>query len=167
MNGNAETGKKIDEINGFSSEILAHIQAATSSCAVANLRKASRVITQLFDDALEPLGLTATQSTLLSNIALYEPATINELADKLLMNRTTLTRDLKPLERESLVKIETGKHDQRTRQVTLTTKGRQTVLEAAPLRQEAQDIVEETLGKEQFQTLLKLLAGTFQLVRNE
>ncbi len=153
-------------MTGFSPDTLGHIRLTTNACAVGNLRKAARVVTQLYDEALQPAGLKATQFNLLSTIALYEPAIINELADKLIMNRTTLARDLKPLEREGLVLVVVGENDQRTRQVTLTPKGRELLLKAAPLRQEIQNQVEERLGKDHFQTLLTLLGETFSLARS-
>ncbi len=144
----------------FNSEALRYIKLATDNCALANLRKAARIITQLYDEALRPVGLTATQFTLLSVIAVNQSATINELAAKLVMDRTTVARDLKPLERDEIVVVNVGEHDQRTRQVTLTAKGQQLLMEGAPLRQEVQNRVEDTLGKDQFQTLLTLLAST-------
>ena len=76
-----------------------------SSCACFNLRKASRVVTQHFDEILKPSGLLITQFTILVAIAMAKSGTINELAERLVMDRTTLTRNLKPMEREGWLKV--------------------------------------------------------------
>jgi DNA-binding transcriptional ArsR family regulator len=74
-----------------------------AECAVLNLRKASRFITGLYDEYIRPSGLRATQLTLLMALHQAGPVTITALSEILLMDRTTLTRDLKPLERQGLV----------------------------------------------------------------
>ena len=65
------------------------------NCTCFNLRKATRAVTQLFDEALKPAGLYATQFTLLAAISFRKDATITELSKALIMDRTTLTRNLK------------------------------------------------------------------------
>ncbi|HEY9847811.1 MAG TPA: MarR family transcriptional regulator, partial [Candidatus Caenarcaniphilales bacterium] len=98
---------------------LAKYAQISQVCACFNLRKASRAVTQLYDKVLQPSGLLATQFTLLSAIALTGSVTITRLAQELVMDRTTLARNLKPLERQGLIQIKPGQ-DQRTRIVTLT-----------------------------------------------
>jgi DNA-binding MarR family transcriptional regulator len=128
-----------------------------STCACFNLRKASRAVTQHFDAILEPSGLLITQFTILVAVAMVKGGTINELAEVLGMDRTTLTRNLKPLEREGWLKSEPGQ-DQRTRVVSLTTK-------ALPLWKQAQSGVEETLGQQRWNTLLSHLTEATALIR--
>src|SRR5215216_4690522 len=81
----------------------ARLREVARACACANLRKAARAVTQVFDEALAPSGLRATQFTLLVTSRLMGESTINELAEKMAMDRTTLSRNLKPLLRSALL----------------------------------------------------------------
>ena len=92
-------------------------------CACFNLRKATRAVTQMFDVAFQPLGLRANQFTVLATVALRGPLYINDLAKRLVMDRTTVSRDLGPLENRGWVKIQSGE-DRRTRAVEVTPAGR-------------------------------------------
>ena len=133
-----------------------------NTCACFNLRKASRRVTQLYDEILQPSGLLATQFTLLVAIALAGSVTITHLAEELVMDRTTLTRNLKPLERQGLIEIAPGQ-DQRTRVVTLTASGREALVKAIPLWEQAQASVVEGLGQNRWSTLLSNLSDTVLL----
>jgi DNA-binding MarR family transcriptional regulator len=135
-----------------------------STCACFNLRRASRVVTQHYDAILEPSGLLITQFTILVAVAMVKVGTINELAEVLGMDRTTLTRNLKPLEREGWLKSEPGQ-DQRTRVVSLTTDGEAALAKALPLWKQAQRGVEETLGQQRWNTLLSHLTEATVLIR--
>ncbi|MEB3216054.1 MAG: MarR family winged helix-turn-helix transcriptional regulator [Nostocales cyanobacterium 94392] len=148
-------------INPINSVLLGQ---AGSTCACFNLRKASRVITQHFDEVLKPSGLLVTQFTILAAVTIAKSATINELAQKLVMDRTTLTRNLKPLERKGWIKSEPGR-DQRTRMITLTTNGETVLAKALPLWKQAQSTVEETLGQQRWSLLLTYLVETTALIR--
>lgn len=134
-----------------------------NTCACFNLRKASRTVTQLYDEILQPSGLLATQFTLLVAIAISCSATITRLSEELVMDRTTLTRNLKPLERQELIEIAPGQ-DQRTRVVTLTARGREALAKAIPLWEQAQASVVEGLGQNRWNTLLSNLSDTVLLV---
>ena len=122
-------------------------------CACFNIRKATRVITQNFDEIMAPSGVRATQFTILVMIAGSDAATMSELADKLVMDRTTLTRNLKPLREQGLIKDMAGA-DRRTRSIALTTKGRKVLLKALPLWKKAQARMTRYLGNERFTELL-------------
>jgi DNA-binding MarR family transcriptional regulator len=135
-----------------------------STCACFNLRKASRLVTQSFDAILEPSGLLITQFTILVAVAMVKAGNINELAEVLGMDRTTLTRNLKPLEREGLLKSEPGQ-DQRTRVVSLTTDGEVALAKALPLWKQAQSGIEEMLGQQRWNTLLSHLTEATVLIR--
>ncbi|NJR63068.1 MAG: winged helix-turn-helix transcriptional regulator [Cyanobacteria bacterium CRU_2_1] len=137
---------------------------AVSTCACFNLRKASRVITQHFDEILKPSRLLVTQFTILAAVAIAKSVTINELAEILVMDRTTLTRNLKPLERENWLKSEPGQ-DQRTRVISLTAEGEAALAEALPLWKQAQKKVEETLGQRRMDEMLAHLMETTALMR--
>jgi DNA-binding MarR family transcriptional regulator len=125
-------------------------------CAVIHTRKAARAVTQLFDMALLPSGVRATQFTLL--VAAHEAGgmQMSELAEQLLMDRTTLTRELKLLEKEGLVAIAVGQ-DRRARTVSLTTEGNAALARALPLWDKAQRHIEERLGTERWQGILGCL----------
>lgn len=148
-------------INPINSTELGQI---VSTCACFNLRKAARVITQHFDEILKPSGLLSTQFTILATVAVAKLATINELAEMLVMDRTTLTRNLKPLEREGWLKSEPGQ-DQRTRVISLTANGEATLAKALPLWEQAQSTVEETLGQQRWSNLLTHLVESTALIR--
>ena len=77
-------------------------------CACFNLRKAMRTVTHLYDEALKPAGLRATQFTVLASTRNLGPVSVNQLAEKMVMDRTTLTRNLKPLERDGLIAVRQG-----------------------------------------------------------
>jgi DNA-binding MarR family transcriptional regulator len=140
-----------------SNESKANIRTlAVRDCTCFNLRKATRVVTQLFDDVMQPTGLRATQFTLLAAISATGAIAISKLSKVLVMDRTTLTRNLKPLETKRLVKIVPGE-DRRTRTLTLTDKGRKTLEKSLPLWRQAQSEVIERLTFRKWKDLLKHL----------
>ena len=98
------------------------LREVARACACANLRKAARAVTQLYDAALAPSGLKATQFTLLVTSRLSGEATINGLAERMAMDRTTLSRNLKPLVRDGLLEVSPG-GDGRTRLVRISLEG--------------------------------------------
>jgi len=116
-----------------------------NSCMGMRVRRAARVVGNYYDGHLKSVGLKGTQFTLLNAIFLNPSITITQLADLLLLNRTTLNRNLKPLERQGLVRTSPGK-DQRTRVLKLTQEGSSLLQSALPLWLEAQSGVVETLG---------------------
>jgi DNA-binding MarR family transcriptional regulator len=116
------------------------------SCLFLGLRRADRAAMQIYDEALRPCGLRATQFGLLVALRVLAPVSVSELARNTVMDRTTLTRNLAPLERAGLVRIEPGK-DRRVRMVSLTVGGRRRLARAYPLWQEAQDRARSLLGK--------------------
>ena len=133
-------------------------------CACFNLRKATRAVTRMFDTALQPLSLRATQFTILAAVAQHEPIQITELAEKLVMDRTTLSRDLGPLEKQRWVRIEPGE-DRRTRVVELTVHGRDLLEQALPAWKRTQEKVVSGLGPGDFEVLLKGLSATVSIAK--
>jgi DNA-binding MarR family transcriptional regulator len=114
-------------------------------CVCVNLRRAARAMSQLYDDALAASGVKITQFSLLRAIARNEPAPINVLAEELELDRTTLARNLQPLERDDLIALAAGS-DKRVVEVRLTAAGRAAIERALPLWQQAQRDVAARLG---------------------
>ncbi|MEO0533318.1 MAG: MarR family transcriptional regulator [Cyanobacteria bacterium P01_A01_bin.123] len=130
---------------------------ARDYCLCNHLRKADRVIRQIYDEALRPYGLKATQFTLLNAIRLREPIKQTDLAERMVTDRTTLTRNLSSLERQGLVQFQSGA-DRRVKEISLTAQGHQRLAEAYPHWKQAQTKTEELLGKHQVSKLLTELS---------
>ncbi len=113
------------------------------------MRKASRRLTQLYDDALEPCGLRSTQYTILFEIERRSkaPPTMAELAQALVMDRSALGHNLRPLERDGFIALQEGEEDRRRRHVLITPEGRAKVRQAKQLWRKAQDRFSEVFGK--------------------
>lgn len=122
-------------------------------CASHNMRKATRVITSIFEERLRPLGLRITQLTLLMALQKTESITITKLSDVLAMDRTTLSRELKPLAEQGLISISEG-DDRRRRLIALTPTGRTKLETAVPLWRDAQTRVVEHIGADRYEALL-------------
>src|SRR5438045_7677432 len=90
------------------------------ACLCLHLQRAARAVARRFDAALRPLGLTSGQFSLLMSLNRPEPASIGNVSSLLAMDRTTLTANLKPLERRGLVTVAADDADKRTRRLTLT-----------------------------------------------
>lgn len=114
-------------------------------CVCTTLRKATRNVTQLYDDALRPSGLRTTQLHTLNAIGDAGEATVTELTKLLLIDQTTLTRNLAVLERDGLIK-NVQKPDGRLKSVKLTRKGEQALQAAIPLWAEIQERVTKAIS---------------------
>jgi DNA-binding MarR family transcriptional regulator len=130
------------------------------ACACLQLRKVTRKVTQMYDRALEPAGLTSAQFSALSFINRTPDASVGDVAARLVMDPTTATRLLRPLLRDKLVELAPSKDDKRRRAIRLTPKGRKKYEEALPLWRAAQGNLGETLGKAQFHALWDTLQSS-------
>jgi DNA-binding MarR family transcriptional regulator len=127
------------------------------TCLCHNVRMASRVVSRAYDEALRPTGLRATQIAVLAAVGARGALSIKSLADSLEMERTTLTRNLKPLEEQALVSISPeGRH--RSRTLTLTTAGKAALLKALPLWEKAQQSSMHQLGEQRWPVVRKAFA---------
>ena len=133
-----------------------------SLCPAFNIRAASRIVTQLFDEILKPSGLQITQFAVLVGVHILDTPSINKLAKGLVMDRTTLTRGLKPLENEGLIKTVSG-DDKRTRFVKLTPKGKTALEKTLPYWEKARTVVSEEFGQKHLDGLLKDLASVREI----
>jgi DNA-binding MarR family transcriptional regulator len=102
------------------------------TCLCLHLQRAARAVARRFDASLRPLGLTSGQFSLLMSLNRPEPASIGNVSTLLAMDRTTLTANLKPLERRGLVTVAADAADKRTRRLTLTAAGRALLCAAVP-----------------------------------
>lgn len=135
-------------------------------CVCFNVRKASRAITQLYDDFLQPSGLKSTQYSVLVAISMYGESGLGALARGIVTDRTTLTRNLKPLINQGLVEDLRGA-DKRTRMLRLTAKGRQALKSAFPLWLKAQDCVMKQLGDDRFGQLREAANGIVEITNRQ
>jgi DNA-binding MarR family transcriptional regulator len=106
------------------------------ACLCLHVQRAARALARRFDEALRPVDLTNGQFSLLTSLNRPEPPTIGSVAHLLAMDRTTLTANLKPLERRGLLKIEVDKQDKRSRRLIITAAGRALLHKAYPIWKE-------------------------------
>lgn len=125
-------------------------------CLHMNMRKATRAIAGYYESAMRSTALERTQFTLLSVIDGVKQVTISGLAQVLVMDQTTVTRNIKVLQRKGFVQIERGE-DRRTRLISLTDEGKRALSEAIPYREQAQSEIIDELGAEKTSELLSLL----------
>ena len=118
----------MSKAESFSSTI--HIR---DHCLCLHAQRAARALSRRFDEAFRPLGITSGQFSLMNGLNRPDPATIGALASLLAMDRTTVTANLKPLERAGLVETADGMEDRRTRGVRLTEAGAAVLAAAKPI----------------------------------
>ena len=140
-----------------------------NACTCGSLRKASRRISQFYDTALAPVGIKSTQYSILSEVdrgSLEGPVTMCELATAMVMDRSTLGHNLKPLERDDLVILRLSADDRRKRYVELTKKGRLILRKSRRLWQHAEGHFESIFGKKpaaELRAVLLSIAGNKEL----
>jgi DNA-binding MarR family transcriptional regulator len=120
-------------VSGRSELPLELTHVVRDTCLCLHVQRAARALARRFDEVFRPLGLTQGQFSILMSLNRPVPATIGPVAELLAMDRTTLTANLKPLERRGLVKITVDKRDRRSRLIQLTPAGRKLLVEALPL----------------------------------
>ena len=126
-------------------------------CNCLALRQAARHVTQFYDHFLAPAGLRATQFSILARLQRLGPMTISALAADLVMDRTTLGRNLQPLEREGLVAVVKGRTDRRSREIRLTDTGTERLRTAIEGWVKAQAGFEAVFGEQRSSELRTLL----------
>lgn len=114
-------------------------------CLCFGLQRAARAIGRRFDEALKPVGLSHGQFSLLISLNRPEPPRLGDLAEFLAMDRTTLTANLKPLQRRRLVEVAPDPKDRRSRRLVLTEKGRDLLVRAVPIWRATHDEVDARL----------------------
>jgi DNA-binding MarR family transcriptional regulator len=119
-------------------------------CPALRVRQASRVLAKLFDDALAPFGLLSSQLPVLAAAALFgdSGATMSKLAKALLMDRTTLTRSIQPLERAGLLRVARSPEDARAKVVVITRSGERLIESIFPVWQRVLKQIKKSAGAE-------------------
>lgn len=127
--------------------------SAMENCVCFNLRWVTRKVTQFFDAEMRWHGIRPTQGTILRALNAEENWSMAELSDWLGMDRTTLVRNLRPLQRDGLVQTTGGGRGSRV-ELSITTKGRKKIEEYLPAWRSAQSAAVKTLGKERWSAIL-------------
>ncbi len=125
-------------------------------CVCFNVRKSTRLLTAHYDRVMNPTGLKATQLSLLITMLLQDSASISQLANILGMDRTTLSRNVRLLEKKGLITVSIGE-DRREQRIGLTDRGREAIDQAIPFWEEAQAEVVAACGGEWVQDFLSKL----------
>lgn len=128
----------------------------TPVCAMAATRKAARLLTQLYDSHLQEYGVEASQFALLMTIAAVEDRSQSAVATAMGMDKTTLSRNVKLLERQGWVHIVAGR-DARRRELEVSAEGRVLLQRARPAWRRAQEAVRRRLGGDAWETALSTL----------
>ncbi len=132
-------------------------QSGPELCNCLAVRQAARHVTQFYDQFLAPAGLRTTQFSILAKLRRLGPMTINALAKDLVMDRTTLGRNMLPLEREGLIAVVTGSRDRRSKELRLTDAGAARLRAAGKGWAQAQARFEAVFGDKRTSDLRALL----------
>lgn len=116
------------------------------TCLCLYVQRAARALARSFDSALKPVGITSGQFSLLMSLNRPQPPTLGSVASLLAMDRTTLTANLKPLERRGLIETSPDPKDRRTRLLRLTDAGHAVLIAAAPIWEQAHAEIEARLA---------------------
>jgi DNA-binding MarR family transcriptional regulator len=137
------------------------------TCLCLHLQRAARAVARHFDAALQPLGLTSGQFSLLMSLNRPQPASLGAVAALLAMDRTTLTANLKPLARRGLVAVTVDETDRRYRRLVLTPAGRALLVTALPLWERIHASVEALLARSNADDLRADLRALSRAYREE
>jgi DNA-binding MarR family transcriptional regulator len=127
--------------------------SAAENCVCFNLRWVTRVVTQFYDSEMRRHGIRPTQGTILASLQAKDSWTMAELSDWLGMERTTLVRNLRPLQRDGLVRTGGGGRG-RLVEIAITAKGRKQIEKLAPAWRSAQRAAVKTLGEQRWSAIL-------------
>jgi DNA-binding MarR family transcriptional regulator len=138
---------------------------ADDPCSCFYLRRAARLVTRQYAEAMKPTGLKAGQFSILATLSHQGAQTITELAERMGLERTSLSRTLRPLEKDGLISV-SDEGEKRRRFVELTKQGKAIYKKALPLWNKAQSQYKKQLGAQDMKVLKDLLQRTSDLVRS-
>jgi len=139
---------------------------SAENCACFNIRRVSRVITQFYDAEVRRFGLRPTQTPILRSLQAKPEWSMAELSEWLGMERTTLLRNLRPLQRDGLIRIKGGGRGGHVK-LEITEKGRKALAKMLPAWRSAQDKVVATLGKERWSRIISDLGEVATKLKGE
>ena len=139
--------------------------SARQNCVCFNLRRVTRGLTQFFDTEMRRHGIRSTQGSVLAALNITGPSGMAELSEILGMERTTLLRNLRPLQRDGLVTIEGGGHGGRV-ELSITAKGRRQIEKLAPAWESAQRTAVQVLGESRWSAILADLETVAAALKN-
>jgi DNA-binding MarR family transcriptional regulator len=142
---------------------MEHSRIPKLPCMCANFRRTTRALTQLYENALRPLGLRATQFTILQALSLAGEVTQSQLGGILAMDSTTLTRTLRIMDREGWI-VERRGQDQRERRLRLSKAGETQFKRALPAWEKVQSQLRRQLGEQSWKNLLEITHQVTELV---
>jgi DNA-binding MarR family transcriptional regulator len=145
-------------------DLRQQLAEALAACACFNFRKASRAVTQLYDEALQPSGLRSTQLVILLSAAVEPGLAISQLARNLVMDASTLNRNLRPLVQKGLIALTSGATGRR-KLVSLTDQGGQAIAAAVPYWSEAQTRLVGHFGSQRFDELIRQMSALVTMTR--
>ena len=145
---------------------MTSLSTPTLPCMCANFRRAARALTQRYDEALRPVGLTITQFTILQALSLAGEVTQGTLGEILAMDSTTLTRTLAVMTKHGWIAKKCGK-DRRERRLRLTPLGKSEFSRALPHWQDAQQALGRQIGNRRWNELTKLITDTTAIVAQQ
>jgi DNA-binding MarR family transcriptional regulator len=119
---------------------------------------------QFYDKMLEPSGLAITQFSLLVGLSIAQYPTITKMANEMIIDRTTLTRNLNVLQNRGLVKIKGSSNDKGKKDIVITTKGKELLAKAFPLWEKAQRTVIQKFGNNDYNDMLSELSKIIKLI---
>lgn len=134
--------------------------AVHEQCYCLNAQRAARRLARLYDDGLRPFDLSHGQFSLLMLVAGHQPVSVGQMASELVMDRTTVTAAVKPLERRGLLHTAASAVDQRQRLLTLTPAGRALLVKASAAWRGLQERVQSSRPREALRADLRRLAKT-------
>ena len=140
--------------------------AAVENCVCFNLRWVTRAVTQFYDAEMRRHGIRPTQESILASLQTKDSWTMAELSDWLGMDRTTLVRNLRPLQRDGFVQVAGGGRGTRV-ELKITAKGRKQIEKLAPAWKSAQSAVVKTLGEERWSAILSDLETAALALNNK
>jgi DNA-binding MarR family transcriptional regulator len=153
---------RMDDRNHGSQRVAERAVWPTRACNCLNLRRAASAITKIYDEKLAPSGLTISQYSILKHIEALAPVSVSEPARHIKLDRTTLVRNLKPLEAEGLIE-DISQGNSRNRGLRLTPAGTAKCGEAKSSWNDAQDFILRELGTENVKKLNSLLSTIEEL----
>jgi DNA-binding MarR family transcriptional regulator len=132
---------------------LADCLEVDRSCLALNLRRVERIVCQIYDTALRPFGIKSTQFSLLVTVHAMQGATVSRIADRINVDRTTLTRNLSLLEASGLIETARG-DDLRERMISVTEKGDAVLVAAFPIWSATQRRLTSKMGNQSVASLM-------------